>query len=475
MNCENHPDREAVANCAVCGKAICEECLIKIAGNTYCKDCINELVTESIVEKAMGNKNPEPSIGTGEVERKPASQSEISTGEVEPELEDEAAEDGDYDFENQFEEENEEVSVSNGAGKHKFRSAAKISSMLEEKGLTEESASYLNEEKDEPVSDDVYKVPEPGMKEPAVFEESEVVSEGDGPDEELEAKYEKYLEDLYYDEPDKSEESISEEVKSDKPLSLQDQLAMDEAENGPLTRKPFIKKEEPEEDEDEEEVEVAETVTSSIEDSFNDGTYTSSLSESDDEDIIVPVHMQNNNDGDDGLSYEEIRERILEEEGHLNSEPDTGRVQSAYANQQSEYEDEMREADAFNTSSSTGGYDKGLFHHSGEVLNNLPQEDDVVEPQQYYEDEADYYVHNEELNSNVRSIHNHHENSDDGEDEGKFSVGEIILTIILIVLILIVVSYVIYLFTLSGDYPTYIDAVSVLFSDPLQLIGNIFN
>ena len=474
MNCENHPDREAVANCAVCGKAICEECLIKIAGNTYCKDCINELVTESIVEKAMGNKNPEPSIGIGEVERKPASQSEISTGEVEPELEDEAAEDGDYDFENQFEEENEEVSVSNGAGKHKFRSAAKISSMLEEKGLTEESASYLNEEKDEPVSDDVYKVPEPGMKEPAVFEESEVVSEGDGPDEELEAKYEKYLEDLYYDEPDKSEESISEEVKSDKPLSLQDQLAMDEAENGPLTRKPFIKKEEPEDDDDdEEEVEVAETVTSSIEDSFNDGTYTSSLSESDDEDVIVPVHMQNNNDGDDGLSYEEIRERILEEEGHLNSEPDTGRVQSAYANQQSDYEDEMREADAFNTSSSTGGYDKGLFHHSGEVLNNLP-EDDVVEPQQYYEDEADYYVHNEELNSNVRSIHNHHE-SDDGEDEGKFSVGEIILTIILIVLILIVVSYVIYLFTLSGDYPTYIDAVSVLFSDPLQLIGNIFN
>ena len=82
MNCENHPDREAVANCAVCGKPICEECLIKIAGNTYCKDCINELVTESIVEKAMENKKPEPNIGTGEVERKPASQSEISTGKL---------------------------------------------------------------------------------------------------------------------------------------------------------------------------------------------------------------------------------------------------------------------------------------------------------------------------------------------------------------------------------------------------------
>ena len=26
MECHNHPDREAVANCAFCGKAVCPEC-----------------------------------------------------------------------------------------------------------------------------------------------------------------------------------------------------------------------------------------------------------------------------------------------------------------------------------------------------------------------------------------------------------------------------------------------------------------
>ena len=58
MNCQNHPDKEAVANCAVCGKPVCRECLIEIAGNTYCKDCVSELVTASIVEKAMKDKAP---------------------------------------------------------------------------------------------------------------------------------------------------------------------------------------------------------------------------------------------------------------------------------------------------------------------------------------------------------------------------------------------------------------------------------
>ena len=57
MECHNHPDREAVANCSVCGKAVCPECSMEIAGNIYCKDCVNEIVTKSIMEKS----NQEPS------------------------------------------------------------------------------------------------------------------------------------------------------------------------------------------------------------------------------------------------------------------------------------------------------------------------------------------------------------------------------------------------------------------------------
>ena len=51
MECHNHPDREAVANCAFCGKAVCPECSMEIGGNIYCKDCINEIIIKSFGEK----------------------------------------------------------------------------------------------------------------------------------------------------------------------------------------------------------------------------------------------------------------------------------------------------------------------------------------------------------------------------------------------------------------------------------------
>ena len=51
MECHNHPDKEAVANCSLCGKAICQECSVEIGGSIYCKDCINELLTKNVGEK----------------------------------------------------------------------------------------------------------------------------------------------------------------------------------------------------------------------------------------------------------------------------------------------------------------------------------------------------------------------------------------------------------------------------------------
>ena len=44
MNCENHPDREGVAACVSCGKVICGECRLKLAGKNYCQECADELV-----------------------------------------------------------------------------------------------------------------------------------------------------------------------------------------------------------------------------------------------------------------------------------------------------------------------------------------------------------------------------------------------------------------------------------------------
>ncbi len=43
MKCFYHPDREAVAVCSECGKALCQECAKEFEGKIYCKDCLEEL------------------------------------------------------------------------------------------------------------------------------------------------------------------------------------------------------------------------------------------------------------------------------------------------------------------------------------------------------------------------------------------------------------------------------------------------
>lgn len=42
MNCANHPDRERVAFCQHCGKAICQECVRNVGNSVYCEPCLEE-------------------------------------------------------------------------------------------------------------------------------------------------------------------------------------------------------------------------------------------------------------------------------------------------------------------------------------------------------------------------------------------------------------------------------------------------
>lgn len=39
MKCELHRDKEAIGFCSRCGRRVCEGCLVKINGNSYCKEC----------------------------------------------------------------------------------------------------------------------------------------------------------------------------------------------------------------------------------------------------------------------------------------------------------------------------------------------------------------------------------------------------------------------------------------------------
>ncbi len=42
MNCANHPDRERVAFCQHCGKAICQECVRNVGNSVFCEPCLQE-------------------------------------------------------------------------------------------------------------------------------------------------------------------------------------------------------------------------------------------------------------------------------------------------------------------------------------------------------------------------------------------------------------------------------------------------
>ncbi len=42
MKCYVHPDTDAVATCTECGKGICSECAIDVAGSIVCRNCIQE-------------------------------------------------------------------------------------------------------------------------------------------------------------------------------------------------------------------------------------------------------------------------------------------------------------------------------------------------------------------------------------------------------------------------------------------------
>lgn len=47
MKCTNHPEREADATCAYCGKPFCKECLVEVKGRMYCKDDLGNVLDEA--------------------------------------------------------------------------------------------------------------------------------------------------------------------------------------------------------------------------------------------------------------------------------------------------------------------------------------------------------------------------------------------------------------------------------------------
>lgn len=53
MYCYYHPDRPSTAQCAVCGKYLCTECVIVKEGRNFCKDCMKVGTVDVKVQKIL--------------------------------------------------------------------------------------------------------------------------------------------------------------------------------------------------------------------------------------------------------------------------------------------------------------------------------------------------------------------------------------------------------------------------------------
>lgn len=175
MACYNHPDKEAIATCNVCGKPICSDCYVEIGGNAYCKNCINALLTAKVSEDA---KNQEQTIENIEPITKPKTipyEEESAAPEeiIEPVAKAPENYQPEYDYETEY---------------------------VETYGDGDSEDSYYENPETIPEPEPEYKkkmVADPIIPEkPKTQEEIEPQQVENN----IESKYERYLEDLYYDE-----------------------------------------------------------------------------------------------------------------------------------------------------------------------------------------------------------------------------------------------------------------------------------
>ena len=222
MECYYHPTRDSTDVCAICGKSICKECGLEIAGKVYCKECL-----EKIVGLGLDNKQSQPAASQEPIQTEPA---RLNKQPVEDDIYQPPREPQAPKIENVPQPEPEpqpipEIKQINDDSPYNIKDNINYSGNLE--------SSYLEETEPIMQAPEVEQkpAPQPQITQQPINEEPEYIY----PDHsyepqptsarmELEDKYERYLDDLYFDENE---------------VPLNEQLAKDEEQYGSLTRKPY--------------------------------------------------------------------------------------------------------------------------------------------------------------------------------------------------------------------------------------------
>ena len=227
MECYYHPDRDGTDNCAICGKTICKECGLEIAGKVYCKECLEKIVGIGIGNAAgqsepAAAKEPEP-IRTepARLHKQPVDdaiyQPPAEDIEIPPAPQEQVAEIKQIQDDSPY---NIKDNINYSAGPDSYPNQEPVQPQVEQIPQVSQNEFPSEPIAQQPVSN----------KQEFIYPDHNYEPEPTSARLELEDKYEKYLDDLYFDENE---------------IPLDEQLAKDEEQFGSLTRRPYEPKKEP--------------------------------------------------------------------------------------------------------------------------------------------------------------------------------------------------------------------------------------
>lgn len=228
MECYYHPDREGTDTCAICGKSICKECGLEIAGKIYCKECLEKIV-------GLGIANNESQPAQSEVVQEPVRteparltkqpegsvyQTQAVAEEVPPAPEvneiKQIQDDSPYNIKDNIE---YSGGIESSYEPEPVQPQVEQTPISQEPQITQNERVYRQEE-----------IPQQAPNESAefIYPDHSYDPEPTSARMELEDRYEKYLDNLYFDDN----------------VPLGEQLAKDEEQYGSLTRKEYPDREE---------------------------------------------------------------------------------------------------------------------------------------------------------------------------------------------------------------------------------------
>ena len=228
MECYYHPSVESTDVCAICGKSICKECGLEIAGKIYCKDCLEKIVGLSLDNSPQKEVPQEPERFEKE---QPVEMSNLTQKPEEVQFSG-VADDSPYNIK-------ENINYEGGLEskyEENYQPSDSLYEAIENNQVPKEPVGNIRQEyvEQDPMDkvlrqpenrvrneyDYIQRQPQAPPAEDYIYPDHSYQPE-EVPSRAVEDKYERYLDDLYFDERE---------------VPLNEQLARDEAKYGSLTK-----------------------------------------------------------------------------------------------------------------------------------------------------------------------------------------------------------------------------------------------